>query len=101
MRVSRNHGGAICFGHVKEGLLIGDQPNRDEIDFLAQPKTQVCRDLVVTAAARVQLAAGVTNHLNQTRLDERMHIFGDHLVKINTIGAPSFENGAEGRPDLL
>ena len=51
------------------------------VDRVSQPQTQVSGDLIVAAAAGVQLPSGLTYLFHQPRLDKRMDIFG-LLVKI-------------------
>ena len=75
MRVPGDDSVAMRCGDIEQGFLRTPQRERSAINFVAQPQTQVGRDLIVSAASGVQLTAGVANHFYQPRLDKRMHIF--------------------------
>ena len=48
---------------------------RDVVDFVADPEPQVGRNLVVAAAAGVELAADVADPLDQRPLDVHVDVF--------------------------
>ncbi len=75
MRVPGDDSVAMRFGKIKQSHLRVAHCRCKAINFVAQPQTQIRRDLIVSAASGVQLATRVANHFHQPRLDERMHIF--------------------------
>ena len=64
---------AVAAAH--EGPLQVDQPLVDLVDRLADPEPQVGRDLIVAAAAGMELAAGVAEPVDQGPLDVHVDIF--------------------------
>ena len=76
MRVTWNDHGTIGFGGVEQRLLSRARTRHDLIDCLAQPESQISSNLIVAAAARVQLAASLADLLDQTRFDKRMNVLG-------------------------
>src|SRR5258708_18402977 len=95
MRVTRKRCIGMCFGEIKQRFLPVAERSRKAIDFVAQPQSQVRRDLIVSAASGMQLTPRVANHFHQTRLDKRMHVFGTRFVKIARISLSAIENGLE------
>ncbi len=75
MCVTGKHDFLIGFREIEQSKLSVAQRIVQSINFVAQPETQISCNLIVPAAARVQLAAGVANHLHQPSFNKRMHIF--------------------------
>ena len=50
-----------------------------------RPEPKVCRNLIVTAASRVQLAARVANQLDEPRLDKRVNVLRLRIVRATSI----------------
>ena len=75
MRVSRHCilTGIFCLLHEFANQLR--QHSRYRIDLIADIQSQVGRNLLVAAAAGVELVTHFTNQLHQSLLDEMMHIF--------------------------
>src|SRR5581483_9530723 len=95
MRVSGNDDFSIRVRQIEQRRLRFCERTDGAIDFLAQPQTQVRRDLVVSTSARVQLAPNVADHLDQSCYDERMHIFRSRVVKVRRIRLSLRENAAQ------
>ena len=70
MSVAGKHDLLIGFREIEQGPLRVAQRIVQSIDLVAQPETQISCDLIVPAAARVQLAAGVANHLRPAELQQ-------------------------------
>src|SRR5262249_32022208 len=66
---------AVALGRLQQGALQLLQPAVDNVEGVAQPQLHVGDDLVVAAAAGVQLAAEVAEALDQGALDVRVDVF--------------------------
>ena len=66
---------ASLLGPADECPLQRPQPGGHRVDLVADPQPQVGRDLVVAAAAGVQLAADVADPVDQGPLDVHVDVF--------------------------
>ena len=75
VRVAGQDHVAVPLGRRHERPLKADQPRVDPVERLAHPELDVGRDLVVAAPRGMQLAADVSQFLDQRRLDVHVDIF--------------------------
>ena len=75
VRVAGQDDVAVALGRVDERPLQLAQPAVEVVDGVAHPELDVGDDLVVAAAAGVQLAADVAEPLDQGPLDVRVDVF--------------------------
>jgi hypothetical protein len=81
VRVAGHHGIAGCFASLldKRAGPCGESCD-DEIDLRADVEAQVGGDLLVAAAAGVELEAERANALDELDLDEVMNVFGGGMI---------------------
>ncbi|RMM68329.1 hypothetical protein ALQ75_05465 [Pseudomonas savastanoi pv. glycinea] len=68
-------GFSFALGLAQQALLQTRDFAQDQVDFVAQPQTDIGRDLIVAAATGVQLLAGDTNAIGQACFNVHVHIF--------------------------
>src|SRR5262249_12415956 len=91
---------AVALGGREQGGLQLAQLAVEAVEGVADPELDVGDDLVVAAAAGVQLAADVAEALDQGALDVRVDVFGLHgegEVAAVDVGG----DGVEGGDDLV
>ena len=65
----------FALGLLQQAFLQAGDFAEDQVDFVTQPQANVGGDLVVTAAAGVQLFTGHADAVGQARLDVHVHVF--------------------------
>ena len=75
VRVAGQDHVALALGGVDQGRLQFDQAAVDAVDGVAHPELDIGDDLIVAAAAGVQLAADVAEPRDQGLLDVRVDVF--------------------------
>ena len=65
----------VLAGALEQRLLQPPQPLVLALDHAPQVQAHVGHDLVVAAASRVQLGAGLADELRQAALDRHVHVF--------------------------
>src|SRR2546430_10816839 len=100
MRIGGDHNVGVRFRNIEQRFLCSSQCRNDLIDLFPQPKPQICRYLIVTTAACMELAAEIANDFDQARLEERMHVFS-RLLEVVRFTLPTLENLLQPRMDLL
>ena len=76
MGVTGNQGVKVLLGMAKERALKPQQSGIDGIDLLAQPEPQIRSNLVIAAAAGVQLFAERPQQFDQAALNGEMNVLG-------------------------
>jgi len=66
-------GFTLCL--FQQAFLQAGDFSQDQVDFVAQPQTDIGRDLVITAATGVQFFTGHADAVGQTRFDVHVHVF--------------------------
>ena len=100
VRVAGQDQVAVALGRGQQGALQFLQPAVEVVDGVAHPELHVGDDLIVAAAAGVQLAAEVAETLDQGALDVRVDVFqGDREGELAAVDLAG--DGVEGGGDLL
>lgn len=82
MRIARDHGLMKPFCDIDQSRLQVAGKDVDLIRFFAKPKPKCGCDLVIAAAASVELAACIADGFDQLCLDKRVNIFSARALKI-------------------
>ena len=80
--VTRNDGLAVLRCEVEQRLLRRSYESIQVVYRFTKPQTQISGNLIVAAAASVQLQTVVSNKINQTCFNKRMNIFELNISKI-------------------
>ena len=78
MRKARHHPISTLLGLLQKGLHQRLDAFNSPIGLIPDPKTEICRHLVIAAATRVQTPSRLANHLFQTLLNIHVNIFQIH-----------------------
>ncbi|CAI2041383.1 Uncharacterised protein [Serratia liquefaciens] len=84
--IPRHHRILIGFGGLHQRLLQLDDRLMQIADLLFAPQLQIGRDLIVAAAAGVQLLAQIADLLDQLLLHPAVDVFGIALDDCQRIG---------------
>ncbi len=68
-------GFSFTLGLAQQALLQTGDFAEDQVDFVAQPQTDIGGDLIVAAATGVQLLAGNTDAVGQACFNVHVHVF--------------------------
>ncbi len=99
MRVTGQHQIAVAFGGVEQGALQLAQSAVESVERVANPQLDIRDDLIVAAAAGVQLAAHVAQTLDQGAFDVRVDVFeldGKSEVAALDVGGDGVERRDDG-----
>ena len=75
VRVAGQDDVEVAVAAVDEGLLQVEQSRVDAVEGVADPEPQIGGDLIVAAAAGVQLAADIAQALDERLLDVHVDVF--------------------------
>ncbi len=70
MRIARNHGFVKSFGNIHQSRLQVAGKHVDLIHLFTKPKPKGGRNLIISAAAGVELSARIADGLDELCLDE-------------------------------
>ena len=90
----------VGVGPADECPLDEFQAGRHGVDFVADPEADVVRDLVVAAAAGVELAADVADPLDQRPLDVHVDVF-QLLAELEAAGGDFVADLLQAGDDLV
>jgi len=85
--VPRHHGVVVLARHVEQGLHHVHELGGDRVNLIAQPQADIQRDLLIAAAAGVDLVGDGAHALLELADDEGVDIF---------VGRPFIEGGLKG-----